>query len=217
MPRTAEQNQARTWAKFADGAARLGSVFDHYRPAGPDAPLDPANRIGTVRAGISSDNLAFASPSQYGKPARQCMWDGRLTAVGDYFVGIPGTFFVAAQQLLLPPVAIECNEVASFARPGSSDAVGEITTYGGGDLASQVALATGWPCSRLTKSRGEKSDANLPGDVKAPWLEFLVPAMPGVRILYDDIIDCTDGQRFLVSSAELSPLGWRILAMLAAA
>ena len=221
MARTGAQNQDYMYSWFAAGAAQLGPVFSYYRPSGTGNPVDPANLIGTLPVALSADSLSFKAPNLYGKAVWEGMWDGRLTQVGDYFVGPSGTYFVAAQQMLLPPVAVECNAIASFLRPHSSDDVGEIEEYGGDDASAEDALESGWPCSLLTKSRGEKSDANLPDDVKVPWFELLLPAVSGVTLKYNDVINCTDlvggtnPQRFKVSSAEKTDMGWRILAMLA--
>ena len=76
---------------------------------------------------------------------------------------------------------------------------------------NEIAYATGFPCSILQGTKGEKNDAGLPGDTRLPWWVILVPASVG-NIKYGDLILDDLGRRYVVSSPELTDLGYRITA-----
>jgi hypothetical protein len=73
----------------------------------------------------------------------------------------------------------------------------------------------GRPCSILAGTKGEKSEANLPGDARTPWWTILMP-IAGADIHLDDVIEDDLNRRYIASSVEQGPLGYRITAMQAA-
>jgi hypothetical protein len=64
---------------------------------------------------------------------------------------------------------------------------------------------------------GQKSDkgpVDLPGDVRNPSWLILLPPLPGnVYLRSADVITDEQSRRYVISSAELTDLGWRISAM----
>ena len=163
---------------------------------------------------LNAEDMKYGKPNKYGKATWYALFDGLNAQVGDYFVGPGGTFFIAAMQLLLPILVVECNRVITVWRPQIQTGVdGE---YGGTTDANQTAVMTDWPCSILQGTKGEKNESNLPGDVRAAWWSILLP-YAGVQILPNDIITDDLGIRYVLSSVEISDLGYRLTAMTAIA
>ena len=88
---------------------------------------------------------------------------------------------------------------------------------GGEETAVDVPMLTGWPCSMLQGTKGEKDDSGIPDDTRSPWIAALLPPSAVADIRTDDVITDEDGRSFQVSGAELSPLGWRLTAAFAGA
>lgn len=201
---------------YAKAASRVGLPHQWYRPTGPLDPVAPGTLQGTLPASFDANNYLYTRPNLYGKATWTALVDASKTAVGDYLVGPTGSvWFMVAQQPLLPLVAISCNATLTLMRPFSSDAVGAIG-YNGDNAGDEILIARGWPASMLTKGRGDKGDVQLPGDVRTPWVEVLLPAIPGATIQFADVLLAGD-QRMKVSSSELSDLGWRLLCLVAVA
>ena len=163
---------------------------------------------------LNAEDMKYGKPNKYGKATWYALFDAKNAQVGDYFVGPAGTFFIATLQLLLPILVVECNRVVTVWRPQiETGADGE---YGGNTVANETALMIGWPCSILQGTKGEKNESNLPGDTRSPWWTILLP-YGGVQLLPNDIITDDLGIRYVVSSPELTDLGWRVTAMTAIA
>lgn len=198
--------QQKIYSGYAKAALRVGPIYTQYRPVTAMNPLATAR--ATFNASFNAEDMKYGRPNKYGKPTWFGLFDGTLTQVGDYLVGPSGTFFIAAQQLTLPILVVECNRVASFYRQQQQTGVGALP-YGGTTLANETLLAAGWPCSILQGAKGEKSAVNLPGDIRNPWFSVLVPAMAGVVLRTTDLIMDDLSRRYEISSAELTDLGWR--------
>jgi hypothetical protein len=115
-------------------------------------------------------------------------------------------------QNCLPILCVQCNRMVSVLRVIQSDSVGVIG-YGGDSSDVESALMSGWPASILQGTKGEANDARLPGDVRTPWWAILMPAFSGIILRTSDIITDDIGRRYIISSAELTDMGWRITAM----
>lgn len=182
---------------------------------------DPAGKSPLANApyanlfvSLNAEDMKYGKPNKYGKPTWYGLFDAKNAQVGDYFVGPAGTFFIATLQLLLPILVVECNRVATIWRPQvQTGADGE---YGGTTTGNQTAIMTGWPCSILQGTKGERNESSLPGDSRAAWWVVLLPDC-GIQILPNDIITDDLGLRYVVSSTENSDLGWRLTAMMAIA
>ena len=157
--------------------------------------------------------MKYGKPNKYGKATWYALVDGTDLEVGDYFIGPQGTFFIAALQPLLPILVVECNRGISVYRPQTQTGAG-IAPYGGNTEWTQTLLVAARPCSILQGTKGEKSDANLPGDVRSPWWTILMP-QAGLDLRMDDIMEDDLGLRYVVSSVELTDLGFRVTAMTA--
>lgn len=212
----------------AVAAEILSAPHQHFRPAavgldggGLDSggtldpstgpALDPANRILPDLPFIADrtpGNFGFKSPSGYGKATWQALVDGSKVQVGDYLVGDSGTWFIAAMQRLPPILVVQCNGVLSLKRRAGVSGFGDPSEY---SSDTERAIFTSWPCSMLTKSRGEAGATQLPTDVKSPWIEVLLPDVPGIQIEFADVLTDETGTRYTVSSTEHTDLGWRLL------
>lgn len=193
---------------YALSAQRVGLPHNHYRPSGPGNPVAPANMVGVLPAVFSVDNYKFRRADGYGKPDHQALVDGSQLEVGDYLIGPAGTFFIASLDALLPIVAIECNAVLTFTRPGTVMPGFGAIAYGRADPS--MALMSTWPMSLLQGTKGEKADDGLPRDSRQPWYVGLIPAVTDIEIRTDDEARDERGHRYTVSSSELTDKGWRL-------
>lgn len=203
--------QALAYKGYRISAAKIGLPHAHYRPSGPLNPLAAGNLLGNLPASFSADNYQYKRPNGYAHPTWTALVDGALTQVGDYLKGPSGTFFIVAQQALLPILTVECNHTVSILRPHAADGIG-VLPPGGDEVANELPVMTAWPASLLQGTKGERGDVNLPGDVKTAWSAILLPAVAGVLIHADDVLMDDMGRRHVISSTELTDLGWRLTA-----
>jgi hypothetical protein len=212
----AAKAQALVYKGYAQVAKRIGNAFTLYRPTSVN--MSAATIVATnVLASLNAEDMTYARPNKYGKPTWFAVMDGRFTQVGDYLVGETGTYFIAAQQPLLPILVVECNRTLSFARPQTQAQFGAVANYEGNTPANETALASGWPASVLQGTKGEKNEVGLPGDVRNPWWAILLPAIPGVTFQTGDLVSDDIGRRYVLSSVELTDLGYRCTAQQAQA
>ena len=209
-------------------ARRAGVVCDAYRPCDAVNPLAATNRYLQLSAAFNAEDPGFRRAHAYGQPVWYGVFDSAYTRPGDYLVERGGTrvWFIAMQPPLLPVVCVLTNRVASFARPAAPMLPG-INSYGGVLHATLVPLMVDWPASVLAGGSGEREPAELPSDVRLGGYSVLVPAVPrltaaacdevsSLRALRSDELMTDDlGRNYVVSSAELSEMGWRLLVKLA--
>lgn len=202
--------RSKIYGGYAKAATRIGQSYIHYRPTAALTPLSTA--LPSIFASFNAEDFTYGRPNKYGKPTWFGVFDGGLTAVGDYLVGPEGTFFIAAQQIHLPILCVECNRTIKIMRPQQQTGVGAVG-YGGDIAANETVLMSGWPASVLQGTKGEKGDSVLPGDTRNPWWSILLPSFAGVTIRSRDVITDDLNRRYVVSSAELTDLGYRLTAM----
>lgn len=202
--------QAKLYAGYKKAAARLGAPYQFYRPLSATAPL--STLLLTQNAALSPKSYGFEKMAKHADYDWCGMFDGTLTRTGDYLVGVDGTFFIGSQFLNLPIMTVKCNRTLRILRPQQQSGVGAVG-YGGNIDAVETVLMQDWPASVLAGTKGDKSEANLPGDVKSAWWAILLPSFAGVLLRSDDIITDDLDRRYVVSSAELTDLGWRLTAM----
>ncbi len=208
----ASKLQQKIYGGYSKAAQRIGNTFAVYRPDSASSPIAAERLVASLPASFNAEDMKYGKPNKYGKPTWYCLIDGRQTRVGDYLVCGTETYFVAAQQLALPILVVECNRVADVLRPKQQAGVGALS-YSGGAVAEETSLMEQWPCSILQGTKGEKTEAKLPGDIRSPWWTILLPAWPGVVLRSTDVIADDLNRRYVISSAELTDLGWRLTAM----
>jgi hypothetical protein len=194
-------------------AARgAGDWCDLYRARSSASPVTPANRIMRLPAAfVNTGNPA--APVGYGEATWNGIFDAAYTQAGDYLGGRDGLFFIASQPRLGPILCVKTTRVLTFSRPAAPQAAG-LDRYGGVRVAETEVLLDAWPASVLARSRDGGRGA-LPAD--APGLpggaggwEALLPAYPGVLLRPGDLARDDIGRNAVVSSAELTALGWRL-------
>lgn len=204
--------QAKIYAGRAKAAAKIGLSCNVFRPALAVNPM--TNRVATLPVAFNARDLAYKAPSEYGQALWYADMDGTQTQPGDYLVRVSdgAIWFVAAQQQLLPIVTVECPRKLYCVRQEAVTAVGAVG-YGGLQPANDVdALGnaqTPWPCSILTGGRA-LTGPPLPADVKQGGWRILLPPSVPITLAPSDILVDDLGRRFIIESAELSELGWRI-------
>jgi len=201
--------QRRIYYGWSKEALHEGQQFDLYRPSGPANPLDAANKITTLPAKTALDTSG-KNPPTTGKYQWIGTFDGSQTRVGDYLVGSTQRFYVSSQRLLLPIGLVECPRTVNLVRPAVPTGVGALG-YGGDVESTEVPLLTGWPGALVLAGGGGANEVGLPGDVKTPSWTLYIPAVADVTLQTSDIVTDDLERRYIVTAAELSPLGWRLL------
>jgi len=202
-------------------AVVLGAWCDAYRPSDATNPLVPRNRFMKLQAAFSSLDGEFEHALGYGQTAWSALFDSAYTRPGDYLVrpeSTPGAddgsvWFIVQQQPLLPALCVRASRVLGFVRPSPSTSTTSsgVGSYGGFTIANATPLLSGYPGS-VTNAYGSGLDpTNLPADAPPRAWDVLLPAVPGVVLLNGDLMTDDLGRSGVVSSPELTDLGWRIL------
>jgi hypothetical protein len=196
-------------------AQTAGTIYAQYRANGVDNPTAAANQVGTIQAWLTPDpTLKTAKQNQAGKPDWYGAFDPTYCDVGDYLIGPDGTFFVIATQFFKAPHLIQCNHVLSIARASDTLEAGSGGVYSGDAINTATAFMSGWPASMLQLSSGSKmgqTGMSLPSDGKTPGVAIWLP-VTAPEIRFNDIITDENSVRYSISSVELTPLGYRIVA-----
>lgn len=206
--------QSRVYAGYASAAGRLGGSFDIYRPTGALNPLADANLIGEALAVFTVAEIGydFERAASYKDVLFDAIVDGRQTQVGDYLVSEgQGTFFVAAQQPLLPILCVRCNHTLTISAPGPSASYGAQSGYGGTDPGNETPVIGGWPASVIFDARGRAVEVGLPTDLPSAYFVILVPAA-FQDIRSSQFVTDEHGRRYTIGASEQTALGWRVFA-----
>ncbi len=185
----------------------LGHPTDAYRPTGMLNPVDRSNRFLRLPAAFSRADGNFSQPVGYGVAIWRGHFDASYTIVGDYLVQATNTWFIAAQQSLLPVLCVLTNRIVSISRLGTPAMV---DSSGSVAQDSAMSILSNWPASMLGTGVDGKPSAQLPGDTTTPSCVVLLPAVHGQVLQPADVITDEYGTRGLIVSAELTSLGWRL-------
>jgi hypothetical protein len=186
-------------------AARgVGTWFNAYRPRSATDPLDSANCFLRLPATFLPQREI--QDVSHGHRVWQGVFDAAYTRPGDYFSDDEHVFFVFAQEPFQPVLCIGTNRVVSIRRPSAPVAAG-VNGYGGVLRRDAIAVLTRWPAGVVTPSE-TVGRTDLPADAGlARWSVWLPPApIPVLRtgdLLQDDL-----GRNGVVTTADLSALGW---------
>jgi hypothetical protein len=213
-------------------AIAVGEWCDAYRPAGTADPLADENRFMRMPVSFTSHHGANEATG-YGQPTWLGVFDAAYTRPGDYLVrrddaghapaggagsggagsggvGSGGVWFIASQQPLLPVLCVRATRIVCFTRPASPGSAG-MNGYGGTALSTATPLASGWPASVLTGRGAGMDKTPLPSDPTPGTWSVLLPGIAGVVLRPGDLMTDDIGRTGVVSAAELSDLGWRLL------
>ncbi len=193
---------------LGNAARQIGTDYDAFRATSAACPMMGSNRYLRLPAVFSSDTTSFQRPVSFGKAAWSGIFDTGYTQVGDYLRGQAGTFFIAAQQLLLPSLCVLTNRTLSAFRPVVPLELGP-TGYSGVTRSTLAPVLTEWPASVLAGRVGVPGE--LPGEAGTPFWTILLPPTP-VQLLAADLLRDDVGVTYAIASTELTALGWRITA-----
>jgi hypothetical protein len=202
--------QDKIYIGYGKAAKRIGFDYQQFRATSASNPL-LTTALQTLPASFTT-KFTYNAPNKYGEATWLGLFDARLFAPGDFLVGRQGTFFIAAMQDTLPILCVQTNRVVSVLRVGMDSGVG-LGGWAGDRRAAEVSIMQGWPASILQGTKGEGNPTQLPGDVRTPWWLILMPAWPGVVFRTSDIIRDELDRKYVISSAELTDMGWRCTAM----
>ena len=227
--------QKRLYRGYGKIAKQQGLLTGVYRPVNALAPFD--NKISELFV-IYTKDFNFKKLDKFGVPLMIGMFDGTGIQEGDYLVtppepntleyvdadvftktGIVGRcdyFYVASMQSNSPVLLIECQRTISVSCPtgpvGASGATKGKLGYSGSTRATETLLMANIKASIQQGTKGETNPANLPLDIRMPWWTITFPAISGVVIDTGYFIRDDLGRKYVVSSPELTDMGWRISA-----
>lgn len=204
--------RSKVYIGYGKAAKRIGYDAQQFRATSAADPL-ATQSLQTLPASFTT-NFSYSAPNKYGQATWLGVFDGREFVPGDFLVSTQdGTFFVAAMQTTLPIYCVQTNRIIKVLRTTQEPGNGGLQGYGGTTAANEIAIMSGWPASILQGTKGERSSLNLPADAKTPWYAILFPAYPGITLRTSDIITDDIERRYVISSAELTDMGWRVTAM----
>jgi hypothetical protein len=206
--------QDRLYYGLGIAARRTGDPTDAFRSSGPFHPLDSVNRFLRLAASFLPMGAGATRANGYGLAMWQGLFDAAYTRPGDYLVQQTRTFFIAAQQPLLPVLCIQTNRAISVSRPALQTSAAS-NPYGGYTGGRTSILMEGWPASVLEEIAKGEPAAGLPTDELIPYLTILLPASPGIALSPGDLISDDLQRNAIIIGSELSNLGWRLTAKLA--
>jgi len=198
---------------YAKAGSVLGPPYQQYRPSGADNPTG-GTPIGALNAWLTTDAaLQGLKPVAYAKPFWFAAVERSGLQLGDYLAGDLGTFYVNSVIYPAPVGLIQCNRIISVDRMQQGVAPGLSPTYGGDVTADATTLITGWPCAMFAQGyRGAPNVMQFPNDAKLGTMMTLVPGSAPINFQANDYITDDLGNRYSVSNAELTTLGWRLTA-----
>ncbi len=202
--------QAKIYKGYGQAAKRIGYPYQQFRATSSSNPLG-TEPLQTLPASFTT-NFNYSAPNKYGQATWLGLFDARLFTPGDFLVGHQGTYFIAAMQDTLPIYCVQANRVISVLRGSMEAGVGQVG-YGGAAGENEVMIMSGWPASILQGTKGERNEVNLPSDAKTPWFSILFPIYGDLILRTSDIITDDIDRRYVISSAELTDMGWRVTAM----
>lgn len=202
----------KVWRGYGIAGKKTGFPHDFYRPASCDAdPIVPDNKFLTQPVSFYMEE-GFLQPQKYGINVWRIFLDGTLVQVGDYLVDQDGggTYFLISLQPDLPIQVTECNCRVSIYRSACAGTVGA-TGYQATTAATQSLIVNNFPASQLKEAKGSYHSPLLPNDVQEATFTFFLPILPGGEYIFArDVLVNDHGERFAVSSNELTALGWRL-------
>jgi hypothetical protein len=212
--------QQKIYGSYAQAAQRIGQMYSLYRPTSSLNPIMMSNIITTLPASFNVEDMRYQKAETYGKALWYGLLDGTQTQVGDYLVYQGNTFFIAAMQLALPILAVRCNRLVRIGRmpvengPGYSGYSGVVQSEETdvlGTSGAEGSFVSGWPASILIGGKAEQG-TTLPSSVKQSGVVILLPASIPIVIAESDVLQDDLGRDYAIETAELTDLGWRILA-----
>jgi hypothetical protein len=208
--------QNRIYTKgYEKSAIHLGTEHTIYRSTDGIDPLKDDNLFGTRLISVDQ-NYKYTTTKKYGDSVWQfLMTDGLTLRNYDYFVSPSGTIYfiadIAPDNRLNPPLCVECNKIITITRPTQPTGIGAVD-YGAYLPSTATELLVSCPASVLEGTKGEANAVKFPLDTRSPYYEILLPYLGGVNLRIGDFIADQNDYRLVISSVELTGLGWRLQA-----
>jgi hypothetical protein len=203
---------------YGSAARAVGAWCDVYRPTLVAQPLDGRNHLMRLSAAFLPLDGRVKAPVGHGHVTWQGLFDAAYTRPGDFIVrpsSGPGAtdgaiFFIAAQQLLLPPLCVRTSSIIQVVRSIIPNTIGA-ADYGGAGSLTSVAVLSNWPASIVHATGSGLNPLDLPATVAPGSWELLFPTVSGLVLRINDRISDHLGRNATVAAAELSDLGWRVI------
>ncbi len=200
---------------YSKSALVLGPTYSQYRASGANNPTASGNLVSTVNVYLTVDAaLKGAAQLQYGKNVWYGAIERNALSAGDYIIGPLGTFIAVALAFPGPVSFVQCNRTVAITRPLLGNGAGYAGTYSGDTTAAQSPILSGWPASVLLTGSGvsgKPTGMKLPSDGKLPVVTITLP-ITAPDIEFNDVMTDDLGNRYYISMAELTALGWRLTA-----
>jgi len=183
-------------------AVQTGQPFIVYKPCNNASPVASCNRIIKINASFSAGGAGPPGVLGYGGVLWRGTFDSHYTNPGYYLAGRDSTFFVASQCPLRPVQCIRTTDVVTITRTAMTPP----GAYSGfvAELAEKLIVA--WPAC-LTPNAAHIGGA-LPEARFGNWTAYL-PVLPAAPRAADVVTDL-QGRFFIVSSAQVTSMGWRL-------
>jgi len=195
---------------LAKAAAALGASLQHYRPASAMNPISPATSLSTLTAAFDAESrLAVRSATPPGHPFALLISDPSQVDEGDYLVGAD-TYFVSRIEPLRPAWVVLCNGIFDILDTAQTTSAGT-NSYGGVTSSGDTLVASGWPMSMLSKTRGEPDVTKLPSDTHSAFYEVLMPSIPGFTLGLGLCLQDQNSQLYEVMSFETTAFGCKLM------
>ncbi len=202
---------------YAIAASKLGAPVQQIRPTGPLLPLQQPV-LNTLPAFFDQDpsfgmKKAWSRRSAGGAEGYASI-DTTNVLPGDILVGAD-TYFVTRFEPIRPLQVALTNTVfdiltdAPEVDPGPRGRNGRVLN---GPSANTPAIATRWPAWKGVGGRAEIDPTRLPSDAKAPSWSVLLPIIPGITIVRQNILREASGLTMTISAAIETQYGWQLIA-----
>ncbi len=199
---------------YSISAGILGKPYAQYRANGANNPTALSNMVGNIDCYLTVDaKLMGAGQLQYGKTGWYGAFERGYVNLGDYVIGDLGTFIIVATSYPGPCSLVQCNRTLTITRPNLGIQPG-VSPYSGDTTAAQAPVLAGWPASLILTGSGvsgKPTGMKLPSDGKFPVVTIILP-ITAPDIQFNDVVSDDLGNRYYVSMAELTQLGWRLTA-----
>lgn len=204
---------------YGRAAQAIGEWCDVYRPATVGQPLDGRNHRLRLCAAFLPQDGRVRVPVGHGHVTWQGVFDTAYTTPGDFIVRKASrpratdaaVFFIAAQQPLLPPLCVRTSAIIQVVRSIISNTIGA-ADYGGAGALTSVTILADWPASIVHATGTGLNPLDLPATVAPGSWELLFPTVLGLVLRTNDRVSDDLGRNAIVTAAELSDLGWRVIA-----
>lgn len=157
-----------------------------------------------------ADNSPLNEPSRLGFDVAGALSTGE-PEYSNGFIGDKNVYFVGAEEYLLPILGVNCNRTLTIIRPTQAVGAG-YQGYAGYTPPTSLTIMSGMPASVLEEGTAGGAPTKLPTDTKEPRYIILMPNLGNVILRSDDIVVDDLNQEYVITDAELTFLGWRVVA-----